>query len=219
MRALASVVLLSALQGICCVGPRATGSVPIAPRPQLAWSDAVAEATRRDEPYDWFLRQADVRATLVTPRLRKAYLDARAEFQGRFAEDAERELVALGEPDPGVDVESRPRPESEEQVIFFVAMYVADQKNRNIAAGYTIWETTLERGDAKAQPIKIDVVRSSLSVMDVFPFADRFDDLYLVRFPLTDIAGRPFLSSGGEPLRLRIKSALADASLEWTLAE
>lgn len=220
MRAAAILCALAAVGAAACAGPRATGAVSVAPAQQpLAWRDALAEATRRAEPYDWAVRQADVRATLITPRLRKAFLAARAGFQGRFAEEAERELVALGEPDPGVDVESRPKPESEEQVVFFVAMYVTDQKNRDISAGYTIWETTLERGDATVKPIKIDVVRASPSVMDVFPYADRFDDLYLVRFPLTDSAGRPLLSPGGAPLRLHIKSALAEAELEWTLKE
>lgn len=212
-------VLFALFAVSCAAGPRGAGSVSIAPKEKLAWTDAIAEATRRDEPYDWAVRQADVRATLITPRVRKAFIDARADFHGKFIDETARELVELGEPDPGVDVESRPRPESEEQVIFFVAMYVTDQKNRDISAGYTIWETLLQRGDAIAAPIKIDVVRSSPAVSGVFPYADRFDDLYFVRFPLTDAEGRPFLSPGPEPLRLLIKSALAEATLEWTLEQ
>lgn len=220
MRALATTLAPALLAcSLSCTGPAATGPVRIAPAAEVEWTDAVAEHTRRGQYYDWFVRQADTRAMLITPRVRKAYLDNRPEFQGVFAEDTERELVALGEPDPGVDVESRPKPESEEQVLFFVAMYVTDQKNRDIGASYTIWETTLERGDARAAPIKIETVKGSPAVMDVFPFADRFDDLYLVRFPLVDAQGRPFLSPGGEPLRLRIKSALAEIELEWALVE
>lgn len=204
---------------LSCAGPRSSGPTALAPSEQLPWRDALTQATRRIEPYDGLLRQADVRATLITPRVRKAFATARREFHGQFAAQAERELLAFGEPDAGVDVMSRPKPESEEQVVFFVAMYVSDQKNRDISASYTIWETTLERGDARVKPLHIEVVRGSPSVTAVFPYADRFDDLYLVRFPLTDVSGRAFLSPGAEPLRLHIHSALADATLDWTLAE
>jgi hypothetical protein len=210
---------VAALCLVSCAGPRGSGSVSIAPVEGLSWQRALHESTRRAQPYDGAIRQADVRATLITPRVRKAFLDARSEFQGSFADQSARELIAFGEPDPGVDIESRPAPESEQQMVFFVAMYVADQKNRDISAGYTIWDTTLTRGDALVLPLRIEAVRGSPSVKDIFPYVDRFDDLYLLRFPLTGGAGQPFLSPGGEPLRLRIQSALADAVLEWTLQE
>jgi hypothetical protein len=210
-------LLLTSLS--CAGGAPKSGSVAIAPRDKSAWRDVFDAHTRRDQSWNWAVRQADARATLITPALRKAFLDARPEFQGRFAEETERELVALGEPDPGVDVESRPKPESEEQVIFFVAMYVTDQKNRDIGASYSIWNTTLTRGTATARPLKIETVKASPAVMDIFPTADRFDDLYMVRFPLVDGAGQPFLSPGGEPLTLRIESALAKLEMQWTLTE
>jgi hypothetical protein len=59
----------------------------------------------------------------------------------------------------------------------------------------------------------------SPAVADIFPFVDRYDDLYLIRFPLVDLQGHSFLSPGGEPLRLEVKSALADAVVEWTLTQ
>jgi hypothetical protein len=218
--ALALALPAAAVSGASCAGPKATGPVGLSPHAdKSAWRDVIAEHTRRDESYDWAVRMADARATLITPALRKAFLDSRFEFQGRFAEKTERELVALGEPDPGVDVESRPRPESEEQVLFFVAMYVTDQKNRDIGASYTIWNTELRRGGSSTRPIAIEPVQRSPAVLDIFPFADRFDDLYLVRFPLADSAGKAFLTPGGEPLTLHIESALATLDLQWTLVE
>lgn len=210
-----------ACTGIATGQARQSGSVSIAPggAEKSDWRSLVASHTRRDEAYDYAVRQADVRATLITPALRKAFIDARVEFQGKFAEQTERELVAMGEPDPGVDVESRPQPESEQQVLFFVAMYVTDQKNRDIGASYTIWNTTLARGTAAVRPIKIESIKHSPAVTDIFPFADRFDDLYLVRFPLTDAAGKPFLMPGADPIALRIESALAALEMQWTLTE
>ena len=216
---LSALLALSTAVVSCASGAPKNGTVAIAPRDKSVWRTTFDQHTRRDQSWDWAVRQADARATLITPALRKAFLEARPEFQGRFAEETERELVALGEPDPGVDVESRPKPESEEQVIFFVAMYVTDQKNRDIGASYSIWNTTLTRGAANVRPLKIETVKASPAVMDIFPTADRFDDLYLVRFPLVDSAGKPFLSPGGEPLTLRIESALAKLEMQWTLTE
>src|SRR5688500_9417021 len=126
--------LLLSLLATSCAGARHAGPASIAARGPVAWQEALDEGTRRDQAWDWTIRQADLRATLVTPKLRKAFLDARSEFQGRFTRDLAQELVSMGDPDPGVDVESRPAPESEEQVLVFVAFYATDQKNRDIGA-------------------------------------------------------------------------------------
>lgn len=211
-----------------CTTPRAagdrTGPVSITPgataaRTQSEWVQIVEEHSRRVEVYDIPIRQLDLRATLVTPRLRKAFLDAREEFQGRFSKRTALDLVALGDPDEGVDAVMRPGPEAEEQVLVFVAMYVTDQKNRDISASYTIWDTRLVRGAAAVEPVAIETLRNTPAVVDMFPYVDRFDDVYLLRFPLVDFEGRTFLSPGGEPLRLEVKSALAEAAVEWTLHE
>ena len=220
----AAIAAVALALGAGCVASRwagapAAGPAHLAPKPGAAWSDALTEATRRTETYDYALRTSDLRATLVTPRLRKAFIDARCTFQGRFAEAAARELIGMGEPDEGVDAPMRAQPKSEEQVVLFVAMYVTDQAERDLAASYTVWETRLVRGDVSVAPIAVETVRSSPGVADIFPYVDRFDDLYIVRFPLADAAGHPLLSSGGSPLRLEVKSALAEAKVEWTLAD
>lgn len=202
-----------------CAGLHDAGPAHLAPAEHTEWSRVLAENTRRSEPYTWAMREADLRATLVTPRLRKAFLDAKSGFEGRFVDEAVRELVALGNADEGVDAALKSHPDSEEQVVLFIAMYVADQKDRDLAASYTIWNTRLVRGEASAKPIKLETVRNSPAVADMFPYVDRYDDLYIARFPLVDPKGRPFLSPGGDPLRLEVKSALADAVVEWTLVE
>ena len=70
-----------------------------------------------------------------------------------------------------------------------------------------------------ACPASFKTRDSSPAVAAIFPYVDRFDDLYMVRFPLVDAEGRSFLAPGPEPLRLEVKRALADCSLSWTLAE
>lgn len=205
---------------LSCASIATSAPVRLAPASQpSAWDEIVAEHTRRHEPYHWLARQADLRATLVTPRLRQAFLAHRAEFFGKFSDEAERELVGMGVADEGVDAAMKPAPGGEEEVVVFVAMYVADQKNRDLAASYTIWDSTLVRGGARAKPIKIETVRPSPAVVALFPYVDRFDDLYVMRFPRQAENGAPFLSAGGAPLALEVKSALAEARVEWVLGE
>lgn len=215
------LALAFAVSTISCATPYATaGAVEMSPTaPSSTWDLEVTAATRRVEPYDWFMRQADLRATLVTPRLRRVFLDERAQFHGRFADQTQQELVGLGTADEGVDAEKTlAQPAGEEEVLVFVAMYVADQKNRDLSASYTIWDTVLSRGGQKVRPSKVENVRASPAVKEVFPYIDRFDDLYLFRFPLVDAkTGTRLFGPGSEPLVLEVSSALADCVVSWDL--
>jgi len=96
-------------------------------------------------------------------------------------------------------------------------MYVADQKNRDLSANYSIWDTVLVRGDKKVKPLSVENVRASPAVKEVFPYIDRFDDLYLFRFPLVDLNGTAVWAPGPDELRLEVKSALADCVVSWAL--
>jgi hypothetical protein len=216
-----SVRLLWAFVGAClcitCATPSSLpqdGTASLAPG-TASWQQAVNDNSRRHESYDWFMRTADLRATLVTPRLRKAFIEHRNEFHGRFADEQEKELLQLGTADDAVDTATTAGPQAEQEVLVFVAMYVADQKHRDVSASYSIWDVSLERGDARVRPLKMENVRSSPAVRALFPYVDRFDDLYLFRFPLVDKSGSMMLSPGA--LRLHIRSALADASVAWEL--
>jgi hypothetical protein len=54
-------------------------------------------------------------------------------------------------------------------------------------------------------------------VQEVFPHVDRYDDLYLLRFPAVDPAnGAPLLWPGAD-VELEVTSALADCRVAWTL--
>ena len=214
---------LALITSASCATPYAqTGAVTMAPTASTStWEQEVSTATRRIEPYDWFMRQADLRATLITPRLRKAFLDERDGFHGRFADQAQRELVGLGSADEGVDAaQALSGPAGEEEILVFVAMYVADQKNRDLSASYSIWDTTLSRGGPKVRPTKVENVRASPAVQAVFPYIDRFDDLYLFRFPLVDAkTGARLFAPGTAPLTLEVSSALADCVVAWDLQD
>ncbi|MCC7073731.1 MAG: hypothetical protein IT383_20640 [Deltaproteobacteria bacterium] len=208
--AVISMLALAVASAIGCSSIPHAGPVSVASGAHAAWTPVVAEHTRQAESFDWLVRQADLRAVLVTPRLRKAYLDARADFHGELAKELQTELVGMGAPDEGVDAPLRAAPQAEEQIVVLVALYVTDQKNRDISASYTIWDTELVIGDRRVRPTAMETLRNSPAAADVFPFIDRFDDLYLVRFP------GPLPAAGG-PIRLVLSSALATAAVEWQL--
>jgi len=215
----ALVALLFCLLAPAC-GTPSSGRARLAAQPE-GWREVVAESTRRVEPYHWTFRAADLRATLFTPRARAAFIAEREKFHGRFTRDVAAELVALGAaPDEGVDAPMKAKPDGEEQVLVLASLYVSDQKNRELQIRQTIWDTELVRGSARVKPLAIEPIRITPAVTALFPFVDRFDEVYLLRFPLVDAAsGQPLLSAGGPPLRLEVRSAIADCVLEWTLEE
>jgi hypothetical protein len=220
LRLLPLLVLVPAAS--CATSYAATAPVTMTPAStSMSWTTEVTAATRRVEPYDLAMRQADLRATLITPRLRKAFLDERAQFHGRFGDNTQRDLVGMGDADEGVDAKAaRAAPKSEEEVLVFVAMYVADQKNRDLSASYTIWDTALVRDGKRVKATEVENVRFSPAVKEVFPYVDRFDDLYLFRFPLVDAAtGASAFAPGGGPLSLEVRSAIADCVVTWTLVD
>lgn len=210
---LATLAAVLGALAISCSSIPSAGPVAAAPASSKAegeWARVLAEHTRQAESFDWTVRQADLRATLVTPRLRKAFLDARDSFHGKLAAEFQTELVGMGQPDEGVDAPMKAAPDAEADIVVLVALYVTDQKNRDISASYTIWDTTLVVGEQRLKARKMETLKNSPAAAEVFPFIDRFDDLYLLRFPGP-------LPAGGGPLRLELKSALASPAVEWTL--
>ncbi len=216
------LLVLAALSPLGCLGLHQAGPLEIAePVPRDAgerWEEVVRQHTRKVEVYEWAVRQVDLRATLVTPRLRTAFIAADARLHGSVAHDVEDDLLRLGaRPDEGVDAPMLSGPGAEEQVIVYVCFYVADQSNRDLAASYTIWDTHLARGDARVKPLAIEPMKHSPALAALLPHADRFDEIYAVRFPLIDArTGTSMMAPGSEPLRLEIQSALGDAIVSWT---
>lgn len=216
------VVALASLLASACASLPQKGPIDIAtavpPEDGSRWEAVVREHTRKVESYEWAVRWVDLRATLVTPRLRTAFIAAEPRLHGRVTDEFKHDLLRLGAPpDEGVDAPIQSGPRAEEEVIIYVCFYVADQKNRDLAAGYTIWDTTLVRGRAKVTPIAIETLKYSPALAALLPHADRFDEIYAMRFPLVDAeTGTSMIAPGDEPLRLEIRSALADAVVSWT---
>ncbi|MBM4280314.1 MAG: hypothetical protein FJ137_05995 [Deltaproteobacteria bacterium] len=199
-------------------GMRAAGDALLAPAPTTSWAEARDEATRRVEVYDVLDRQADLRATLLTPRVRRAFLAERDRFHGAFAATAQREWLGMGDADEGVDAPTRPGPPGDGEVLVFVAFYASDAKTRSLATRTSIWDVALVRGGVRVAPTSIEAISPSPAVSALFPFVDRFDDLYLLRFPLVDAASGTAVLGAGE-LALAVRSARADCVVRWSLVD
>ena len=217
---LTPLVLLCSVAASCLTFP--AGRLDMStPAGDERWETVVRQHTRQVEVYDWAAREVDLRATLVTPRLRTAFIGAREQLHGRAAHDTSDDLLKLGAPpDEGVDAPIKAKPDAEEQVIVYVCFFVANRPFRDLAASYTVWDTHLVRGDARVEPLSMTQEPFSPAVEALLPHADRFDDVYIMRFPLVDPkTGTAMMSPGEEPLRLELKSALGYAVTSWTLVD
>lgn len=205
---------------LACVTPV---SPPIAfassPDKDAAWAEEVKLHTTSNEAYHYASLEADLRATLVTPRLRAAFVKARANFHGKPSRDFEKLLLQLDQPADPPRGDDLPEPKgAEQQVVIFASLYVRNLVHRSLDANYSEWDVTLSRGDATVRPVEIDVLRFTPAIKALLPHTDRFDEIYILRFPLVEAeSGKVLLAGGKDPVELRIASAMADVSVAWRL--
>ncbi|MCP4500815.1 MAG: hypothetical protein GY822_12710 [Deltaproteobacteria bacterium] len=182
------------------------------------WAAVLQEHTRSVRVWNLLLMEARLHATLVTPSLRASFLNNRQDFHGRFAKDLNRDLVDFGQrPDEGVDAPIMSGPEGETEILVLVSFYVANREHKDLNDSYSVWDTRLVRGDATAAPLKIDGKRNDPAVNEVLPYVDRFDDVYLLHFPLASPEGQALMGPSDEPLRLELRSAIGNATVSWEL--
>ena len=99
-------------------------------------------------------------------------------------------------------------------------MYVADQENRWLNHDSTIWEVTLSVDNgAPVKPLKIESVRRTPSLDQVYPYLDKLDIPYVMYFAPTQADGSPLFSSSTKTFTLRIVSKIADAKLTWDVSK
>jgi hypothetical protein len=170
-----------------------------------------------------------VRATFHSPAFKQAFSAARSRFQGKAADKIDAMLFGRALPaDPLEQFADVVRPfasSAPEQLdltnaeSFFVAMYVADQENRWLTHDSTIWEVTLSVDNgAPIKPLKIESVRRTPSLDQVYPYLDKLDIPYVIYFAPTRDDGSPLFSSSTRTFTLRIVSKIADARLTWDVA-
>lgn len=224
--ALGAAALLLGCQSAGPVRLAARSSAPAAADYEII----LAENTRRAHVYDWLDAVTDVRATFHSPAFKQAFAVAREQFQGKAADKVEATLFGKALPRDPVEQFAdvvRPFAESAPASVdlsnaetFFVAMYVADQENRWLTHDSTIWEVTLSVDNgAPVKPLKIESVRRTPSLDQVYPYLDKLDIAYVMYFAPTRDDGSPLFSSSTKTFTLRIVSKIADAKLTWDVAK
>lgn len=188
--------------------PQRHPAVSLAPvEGRRAWDTVVNDWSREHRVYNWSDDLIYARATYHAPAFRKGFIDHASHFYGDFSKVAKKELVDLG------------GGEAEFWHSFFVSAYVGTQKYKALAHGGTIWTLSLENDQGvRVVAEKLTDVRYSPAVKSIYPYTDRFDRAYLVRFPLADKDGKPIISATTRQFKLHISSAYAEATLIWDLA-
>lgn len=203
----------------------------------LPWSDLVRVHTRRGVVYSdaGLLRQFDLRATLMTPRLLTAWENGYADAHGRELEGLERTLYETSlwpslssetngsEGNPVNQVDQAESGAPEPMLWFLVSSYVTDQPHRDLGATYSIWDITATWITPDGQketlyPKVIDEQRFSPAMTELLPHTNDFDDIYAIGFPVSAfmLHDLPPWQAGGQ-VELHVKSALASTSLLWQL--
>jgi len=199
------VTAVGAMGSTCA--PQRSAAVSLAPSESVQpWSRHVADWSRAHKVYYWMDDKIFARATYHSPAFRKGFIDHRDEFFGDFSRIAKKELVDLG------------GGEAENWHSFFVSAYVGTQRYRALAHAATIWTLSIENDEGvRVNAQRLTDVKINPAVQAIYPYVDRFDRAYLVRFPLATDDGRPVITSLTKSVTMRISSAYAEATLIWDL--
>ena len=169
------------------------------------YPDVLKTWTRSAKVYQGFETKQFVTATFHTPEFRRAFAIAFPEIYGHGGAITRRELVDL-------------TGNIEQFHNFFMAVYTPEQKWNDLAKPDSIWRLSLIGSEEVAvDAAEIVRVKIDANLRAVYPFIGRFDEGYLVRFPLTDAMNRLVLDARSTAVTLRIASALGIAEMRWAL--
>ena len=161
--------------------------------------------TRSQKVYKGLDNRLFVKATYHSPEFRRAFAVAFPDIYGHGGKITRRELVEL-------------TGDVEQYHTFFVVAYTANRKWNDLEQPDSIWRLTLRgKGDVSVSPHEILSVKIDENIRTVYSPIHRFDEAYLVRFPLTDPLRNIVITPESEEFTLRIASSLGVAELEWEL--
>ncbi len=156
----------------------------------------LASWTRDNRLYDGLENKVFVTSVFLTTELRAAVRTAYPDVVGHGG-PVTRDELATG---PGNDL------------VFFVTMYTADRKWNDLQTPTSIWKVTLT-GASEISPSSIVRIRQDENMRTVFPFIGRYDETYLVRFPVGEVIG-----AATREATIRLASGLGETKLTWQLA-
>jgi hypothetical protein len=194
--------------GLCGCTPQVRPGVLHGPSRVLQPSDykvVLKTWTRSAKIYQGLDSQMFVTATFHSPEFRRVFALAFPEIYGHGGNITRRELVDLTH-------------DIEQYLTFFVSAYTADRKWNDLAKPDSIWRLSLEGEDGvSVSPTEIIPVKIDANLQAVYPYIDRFDKAYLVRFKLADPMNRLVVKSSSDHFNLKVVSALGKANLRWAL--
>ncbi len=187
--------------------PTLVPTEPIEPRDYATVLDLW---TRTDQAISALDHRITVKATMITPMLRKAYGVRFPEVYGYGGKVTREEMK-----DGGVG--------TEDTLNFFVACYTPEFKWNDLHKPDSIWHVSLQRiVDKDTTELTVDAqsiekVKIDENLRTIYPYLNHFDSGYIVRFPLTTGDGKLVLQEGTNKLRMRVASSFAAASLDWAI--
>ncbi len=175
------------------------------------YPQVLAALTRDGQGFSGFEHKITIKATLMSPMLRKAFSLRFPEVYGHGGQVTRHELT-----DVSTDTAST--------LNFFVAVYTANLRWNDLNKPDSIWRVTLELVEpetgvtiTRADPVSIERVKIDENLYTIYPYLTTFDTAYIIRFPAVSPASMPFIQEGPSRLRLRIASSFAERALDWTL--
>jgi hypothetical protein len=202
------LALLALVGSLACSAPRPT--VLYGPEEPLTAEDygsVLKTWTRSTKIYQRLDNKLFVNATFHSPEFRRAFAVAFPDIYGHGGKITRRELVDLT---GGV----------EQYHNFFMAVYTPDRRWNDLGKSDSIWRLTLSgSGEAAVGPAEVVPIKVDENLRAVYPYINRFDKVYLVRFPLTDPLHRMVIDTSTTQFSLRIASALGVAEMTWELGQ
>lgn len=160
--------------------------------------------TRSERIYRGFDQKMFIDATLHSAEFRKSFAITWPHVYGAGGRVTRRELVEL-------------TGEAETTHSFFLSVYTSDRDWNDLSEESSIWRLTLRAGDHSVEASEIISIPADANLRAIYSHIDRFDECYLVRFPLADPLGQLVVAPDSEALTITIASALGRAELRWKL--
>jgi len=175
------------------------------------YSEVLKTWTREGQGYSGLEHKITVKATLISPMLRRAFSVRFPEVYGYGGQITRTEMRDVS-------------PETESTLNFFVAVYTADFRWNDFNKTTSIWHVTLDildgfdgKSTQSFDTTAIERVKIDENMRTIYPYMNTFETGYLFRFPMQDAASQPILKDKVTYVRLRIASSFAERDLDWTI--
>lgn len=197
---------LALLAGAACAKPPpAVLFGPARPLTAADYGTVLRTWTRSDKVYEGLNNIMFIDVTFHAPEFRRAFAVAFPDVYGHGGQVTRRELVDL-------------TGDVEQHHTFFVKVHTPDVDWNDLEEPDSIWRVNLvSSNEVAVPPSEIIKVKIDENLRVVYPYLGRFDQAYLVRFPLVDHEGKQVITEQTERFAMRVASAMGVATLTWDL--